>query len=85
MQTPQGLYPLRFFFSQAVNDANKDVSAHNIKEEIKNLIDAEDKKHPLSDQDIITHFEMKGLKMARRTVNKYRQALEIPPSHKRKI
>lgn len=85
MQTPQGLYPLRFFFSQAVNDANKEVSAHTIKEEIKTLIDAEDKKHPLSDQDIIKHFEMKGLKMARRTVNKYRQALKIPPSHKRKI
>ena len=85
MQTPQGLYPLHFFFSQAVNAANKDISSHNIKEEIRNLIDAEDKKHPLSDQDIIKHFEVKGLKMARRTVNKYRQELEIPPSHKRKI
>jgi RNA polymerase sigma-54 factor len=85
MQTPQGIYPLHFFFSQAVNAANKDISSHNIKEEIRNLIDAEDKKHPLSDQDIIEHFEIKGLKMARRTVNKYRQELEIPPSHKRKI
>ena len=85
MQTPQGIYPLHFFFSQAVNAANKDISSHNIKEEIRNIIDAEDKKHPLSDQDIIKYFEIKGLKMARRTVNKYRQELEIPPSHKRKI
>lgn len=84
MQTPQGIFPLKFFFSGAVNEKNKDVSSHNVKEEIKKLIDAEDKKHPLSDQDILDHFEGKGLKMARRTVNKYRQELRIPPSHLRK-
>jgi RNA polymerase sigma-54 factor len=84
MQTPLGIFPLRFFFSQAVNAANKDVSAHSIKEAIKTLIDTEDKANPLSDQDILDHFEAKGLKMARRTINKYRQELEIPPSHQRK-
>lgn len=84
MQTPVGIFPLRFFFSQAVNAANKDVSSHSIKEEIKAIIDAEDKSKPLSDQDILEHFEAKGLKMARRTINKYRQELEIPPSHQRK-
>ena len=84
MQTPIGIFPLRFFFSQAVNAANKDVSSHSIKEEIKALIEAEDKSKPLSDKDILDHFEAKGLKMARRTINKYRQELEIPPSHQRK-
>lgn len=84
MQTPVGIFPLRFFFSQAVNAANKDISAHSIKEEIKNLIDAEDKSNPLSDQNILDHFSGKGLKMARRTINKYRQELDIPPSHQRK-
>ncbi len=84
MQSPQGVFPLKFFFSQAVNEANKDVSSHNVKEEIKKFIGSEDKKHPLSDQDILDYFEGKGLKMARRTINKYRQELQIPPSHMRK-
>lgn len=84
MQTPQGIFPLKFFFSGAVNEANKDISSHNVKEEIKKLIETENKKHPLSDQDILNHFESKGLKMARRTINKYRQELQIPSSHMRK-
>ena len=84
MQTPHGVFPLKFFFSGAVNEANKDVSSHNVKEEIKRMIESEDKKHPLSDQDVLNYFGAKGLKMARRTVNKYRQELQIPPSHLRK-
>jgi RNA polymerase sigma-54 factor len=84
IQTPVGMYKLHHFFSHAVNDANKDVSSHNIKEEMVGLIESEDKKNPLSDQEIIQHFESKGIKMARRTINKYRLELDIAPSHKRK-
>ena len=50
----------------------------------KALIAQEDKANPLSDQAIIEHFASKGLKMARRTINKYRLELNISPSHKRK-
>ncbi len=84
MDTPQGIFALKFFFSQAVNDDNKDVSSYNIKEEIKKMVDEEDKSSPLSDSDIQGRFQAKGIKLARRTINKYRQELDIPPSHLRK-
>jgi RNA polymerase sigma-54 factor len=84
MDTPQGIFALKFFFSQAVNDANKDLSSYNVKEEIKKLVDEEDKSSPLSDHDIQDYFQTKGIKLARRTINKYRQELNIPPSNLRK-
>ncbi len=86
LDSPQGLYPIKFLFSQGVSTENKDgiVSNRCIKEEIKNLIDAEKKSSPLSDQDIQTHFEQKGMKIARRTISKYRQKLKIYPSYLRK-
>lgn len=84
MQTPLGMYPLHHFFSQAVNTANKDVSSHTLKDALMSLIESEDKKHPLSDQAIIQYFESKGIKLARRTINKYRLELDIAPSHKRR-
>ncbi len=87
IQTPNGLYPVKYFFSQAVNDSpsGENVASRSVKEEIKALIDDEDKTHPLSDQAIQVHFENKGMKIARRTVSKYRQQLNILPSHLRKI
>lgn len=84
MQTSLGMFPLRFFFSNAVNEYNTAVSSHNIKLEIKNLVNAEDKANPLTDQEIQEHFQSRGMKMARRTINKYRQNLNIPPSNQRK-
>lgn len=85
MQTSLGMFPLRFFFPNAVNEDNKYVSSHNIKLEIKNLVNAEDKNNPLTDQEIQEYFQSRGMKMARRTINKYRQKLDIPPSHQRKL
>lgn len=84
IQTPQGMFPLRFFFSNAVNNNNIDVSAHNIKLEIKHIIDSEDKKCPRTDQELLEFFQAKGIKMARRTINKYRQELKIPSSYLRR-
>jgi RNA polymerase sigma-54 factor len=94
IDTPQGLFPMKFFFSQGVcnkpstedgpNDGAMNVSNRSIKEEIKDLIEQEDKTHPLSDQEIQNHFEKKNMKIARRTISKYRQALNILPSHLRK-
>ena len=84
MDTPQGIFALKFFFSQAVNESNKDLSSYNVKEEIKKIVDEEDKSSPLSDRTIQDYFEAKGIKLARRTINKYRQELNIPPSNLRK-
>jgi len=58
--------------------------SRSIKEEIKDMINLEDKSSPLSDQDIQKHFEGEGTKIARRTISKYRQMLRILPSHLRK-
>lgn len=85
IDTPVGLFPLKFFFSQAVfSGMHEDVSVHAIKEEIQRLVDEENKQSPLSDQDIQEHFREKGLKLARRTINKYRHVLNIAPSYVRK-
>jgi len=88
MQTPQGLLPLKFFFSQAVSDVSFEgrgsVSNRSLKEQIKWLIEDENKDKPLSDQDIQNRFKEQGVQLARRTVSKYRQAMNILPSHLRK-
>ncbi len=85
IDTPQGLYPFKFFFSNnASRQNNENVSAHNVKQELAQLIEDENKQSPLSDQEIQEHFNSKGLHLARRTIAKYRQALNIPASHLRK-
>ena len=88
IDTPQGMYPIKFFFSSAVlkNSTNNadSISARGIKEEIKLIIDEENKLKPLSDQDIQSYFKGKQLPIARRTISKYRQSLKILPSYLRK-
>lgn len=85
MDTPQGLYPLKFFFSHNVSRrTDENVSAHTVEQELAQLIEEENKLFPLSDQDIQKHFDAKGLHLARRTITKYRQKLHIPSSHQRK-
>ena len=86
IDTPQGIFPAKFFFSQAiVSDQSDCVSSRGVKEEIKELIETEDKTSPLSDQEIQNYFHRKGMTLARRTVTKYRQSLKILPSHLRRI
>ena len=79
---------MKFFFAQGVKtnaeNGHTAVSNRSIKEEVRQLVDSEDKSHPLSDQDIKNHFERRGIKIARRTISKYRQALHILPTHLRK-
>ena len=85
IDTPQGFFPLKFFFSHNVSrQIHKNVSAHNVKQELAGLIEEENKQTPLSDQEIQAYFNSKGLPLARRTITKYRQALHIPASHLRK-
>lgn len=85
VQTPRGLFPLRFFFSSGVEQENgQGASAESMKQRIKEMIQKEDAEKPLSDQAITEMFANQGLQISRRTVAKYRDELGIAPSSKRK-
>jgi len=83
--TPQGVFPLKFFFHKSLpGDYGEEVSSLRIKEKIKKLVDGEDAATPLSDIEIGDLLAKENLKIARRTVAKYRMQLKIEPSHIRK-
>jgi len=85
VQTPRGVFELKFFFSSGLEtEDGEDISARTAKDIIKTLIDEEDKKEPLSDQRIAELLHEKGLKIARRTVAKYREQLNILPARFRR-
>jgi RNA polymerase sigma-54 factor len=86
MHTPQGLFELKYFFNSSIRRvANEDIASESVKQAIKALIEAEDKQNPLSDQAIVELLEKnEGIKIARRTVAKYREMLGILASSKRK-
>jgi RNA polymerase sigma-54 factor len=85
VQTPSGIHELRSFFTTALsNSEGEDVSNSEVKITLKELIDSEDKSKPLSDEDLSHALNNKGLKIARRTVAKYRESLNIPPSKLRR-
>ena len=85
VQTPRGLLPLKFFFSSGLQTSTgEDASARAIKAQIKKLVADEDPKEPLTDQQIVEHFATKGVKIARRTVAKYRDQEGILPARMRK-
>ncbi|MBQ2584786.1 MAG: hypothetical protein II568_06375 [Erysipelotrichaceae bacterium] len=79
VQTRWGMFPLKFFFSDGLVTENGDeLSTREIKSILRDIIDAEDKGHPLSDDDISTILKQRGYPIARRTVAKYRDQLGIP-------
>lgn len=85
MLTPRGLYELKHFFSSHVQTTQGGVcSATAIQAMIKRLITAEDPAKPLSDATLAEMLLKEGIQVARRTVAKYREGLNIPPSHERK-
>ncbi len=85
VQTPFGVYPLKYFFSTKVHQSDgEEISNKEAKLRIKKIIDAEDKMHPLSDEEITQIVNEQGLPLARRTVAKYREILEIPIARLRK-
>ncbi len=85
MHTPRGILEFKFFFSSHVSTADGGAcSATAIRSIIKKLIAAEIPKKPLSDNKIATLLDGQGINVARRTVAKYREALNIPPSNERK-
>lgn len=85
VQTSHGIFELKYFFTAGVTQADgREVSSVTTKDEIKKLIESEDTKRPLSDQKIVEILKSKGLDVARRTVAKYRDQLEILPARLRK-
>lgn len=86
MLTPFGLYEFKFFFNAALetDNSSEGASSAGIKRDIKDIIDGENKKKPLSDDAISKMLKEKGVSVARRTVAKYREELGIPSSSRRK-
>ena len=85
VQTRWGIFSLRHFFTSSVKiDNGDDVSQRRIKEVLQELVDTEDKEHPLSDEALTNALAAQGLPIARRTVAKYREQLGIPPARLRR-
>jgi RNA polymerase sigma-54 factor len=85
LQTPTGIYPLRSFFSGGTETASgQSVSWEAIKAKLREIVDKEDKKNPHSDDRLMEELGKHGMNVARRTVAKYRAALNIPPARRRR-
>lgn len=85
VQTEFGIYPLKYFFSEGITtESGEDVSSREVKNYLKELVDHEDKRKPLSDDRLEKMLKDKGYNIARRTVAKYREQLQIPVARLRK-
>jgi len=85
VQTPRGIYPLRMFFSGGLEtDSGESVSWRAIQAKLEEIINAEDKQNPLSDDALVEKLKEAGIDIARRTVAKYRKQLNLPPARQRK-
>ena len=85
VHTPQGLFELKFFFQSGLHSGNgEDVASESVKEKIRGIIAAEDQRKPYSDQHIAAALSNDSIEIARRTVAKYREAMGILPSSKRR-
>jgi len=86
ISTPHGIFELKYFFGSTIETLNNDnLSSKAILSKIKNIIDKEFKKNPYSDEQLCLLLNDQGVKIARRTITKYREILNILPSSKRKI
>lgn len=85
VQTNYGIYPLRFFFSDSyTTDSGEELSVREIKQVLQELIDQENKSMPYNDDELTEKMNQKGFPLARRTVAKYRQLLNIPTARLRR-
>lgn len=85
VQTPFGTLLLKSLFSESLkNDVGEDVSTKEVKKILMDCVDAEDKKKPMTDEQLVTILKEKGYKIARRTIAKYREQLNIPVARLRK-
>ena len=85
VQTNFGIYPLKYFFSESMQtDSGEEISTREVKKIMKEHIDGEDKRKPLTDEELASILKEKGYIIARRTVAKYREQLGIPVARLRK-
>ena len=83
--TPQGIFELKYFFNSSINRVDGDaIASESVKEKIRRIITAEDSRRPLSDQRIAEMLKAANIDIARRTVTKYREAMNILSSTKRR-
>ncbi|NYF79775.1 RNA polymerase factor sigma-54 [Granulicella arctica] len=86
VHTPQGVYELRFFFSEGVNGPEgADLPLVLLKRKVKKLIEEEDPRKPLTDDQLAAELQKQGIQVTRRTVAKYREDLQIPSTHQRRV
>ena len=84
--TPQGVYELRYFFSEAVQGPGGGATPLLIlKRRVKKMIEEEDPMHPLTDEQITERLQAEGIEVTRRTVAKYREDMRIPSTHQRRV
>ena len=85
IQTEFGVFPLKYFFSEGIaTDSGEDVSNREVKSVLQSMVNDEDKKRPLSDDKLVKMLNKLGYNIARRTVAKYREQLQIPVARLRK-
>ena len=85
LQTPQGIFEIKYFFHSGLSSlAGEDISSIRVKEIIKNYVLNENPASPLSDRQIMELIQEQGITIARRTIAKYREELNIPPSNRRR-
>jgi RNA polymerase sigma-54 factor len=86
VHTPQGVFELRFFFSEAVQGPSGSTTPLLVlKQKVKKMIEEEDPKKPLTDEQITDLLQQEGFQVTRRTVAKYREDMKIPSTHQRRI
>jgi len=86
VHTSQGVYELRFFFTEGVNGPEGgDVPLVLLKRRVKKLIEDEDPRKPLTDDHIAAELQKQGIRVTRRTVAKYREDMQIPSTHQRRV
>lgn len=84
--TPRGFVPLRRLFSGGTaDDEGRDMSWEAVRETLRDIVEAEDRTHPFSDEQLVAELRRRGIEIARRTVVKYRQQLDIPAARLRKL
>ena len=86
VHTPQGVFELRFFFSEGVNGPEGgDLPLVLLKRRVKKLIEDEDERKPLTDDQLAAKLQAEGIQVTRRTVAKYREDMQIPSTHQRRV
>lgn len=85
MSTPHGLFEMKYFFTSGyTTESGESISNESVRKAISDLVAGEDLHKPFSDEQLVRELQESGIKVARRTIAKYREQLHIPPSHLRK-